>query len=169
MRILVIFIFLTTNLYAGDLPNIKNIIINKDIKKYDSLTFLDDKNQKVDLNDFQGNLILMNFWATWCAPCKEEMPSLDSLLEKKELNNLKIFPINVGQDSTKKASKFFKDLKIKNLDIYFDNPTTLAKKLRLRGIPTSILFNKNGEEFARISGSIDFEDKEFIKWLSSFN
>ena len=169
MRILVIFIFLTTNLYAGDLPNIKNIIINKDIKKYDSLTFLDDKNQKIDLNDFQGNLILMNFWATWCAPCKEEMPSLDSLLEKKELNNLKIFPINVGQDSTKKASKFFKDLKIKNLDIYFDNPTTLAKKLRLRGIPTSILFNKNGEEFARISGSIDFEDKEFIKWLSSFN
>ena len=169
MRILVIFIFLTTNLYAGDLPNIKNIIINKDIKKYDSLTFLDDKNQKIDLNDFQGNLILMNFWATWCAPCKEEMPSLDSLLEKKELNNLKIFPINVGQDNTKKASKFFKDLKIKNLDIYFDNPTTLAKKLRLRGIPTSILFNKNGEEFARISGSIDFEDKEFIKWLSSFN
>tara|TARA_B100000902_G_scaffold388857_1_gene435156 strand:- start:87 stop:596 length:510 start_codon:yes stop_codon:yes gene_type:complete len=169
MRILVIFIFLTTNLYAGDLPNIKNIIINKDIKKYDSLTFLDDKNQKIDLNDFQGNLILMNFWATWCAPCKEEMPSLDSLLEKKELNNLKIFPINVGQDSTKKTSKFFKDLKIKNLDIYFDNPTTLAKKLRLRGIPTSILFNKNGEEFARISGSIDFEDKEFIKWLSSFN
>ena len=169
MRILVIFIFLTTNLYAGDRPNIKNIIINKDIKKYDSLTFLDDKNQKIDLNDFQGNLILMNFWATWCAPCKEEMPSLDSLLEKKELNNLKIFPINVGQDSTKKTSKFFKDLKIKNLDIYFDNPTTLAKKLRLRGIPTSILFNKNGEEFARISGSIDFEDKEFIKWLSSFN
>jgi len=169
MRILVIFIFLTTNLYAGDLPNIKNIIINKDIKKYDSLTFLDNKNQKIDLNDFQGNLILMNFWATWCAPCKEEMPSLDSLLEKKELNNLKIFPINVGQDSTKKTSKFFKDLKIKNLDIYFDNPTTLAKKLRLRGIPTSILFNKNGEEFARISGSIDFEDKEFIKWLSSFN
>tara|TARA_B100000900_G_C20066489_1_gene508137 strand:+ start:36 stop:545 length:510 start_codon:yes stop_codon:yes gene_type:complete len=169
MRILVIFIFLTTNLYAGDLPNIKNIIINKDIKKYDSLTFLDDKNQKIDLNDFQGNLILMNFWATWCAPCKEEMPSLDSLLEKKELNNLKIFPINVGQDSTKKASKFFEDLKIKNLDIYFDNPTTLAKKLRLRGIPTSILFNKNGEEFARISGSINFEDREFIKWLSSFN
>ena len=61
------------------------------------------------------------------------------------------------------------ELKIKNLDIYFDNPTTLAKKLRLRGIPTSILFNKNGEEFARISGSINFEDREFIKWLSSFN
>ncbi len=169
MRILVIFIFLMTNLYAGDQPDIKNIIINKELKKYDSLTFLDDKNKKVDLNDFQGNLILLNFWATWCAPCKKEMPSLDSLLEKKNLNNLKIFPINVGQDKIEKASKFFEDLKIKNLKIFFDNPTTLAKKFRLRGIPTSILLNKNGEEFARITGSIDFEDEEFIKWLSRYN
>ncbi len=169
MRILVIFIFLITNLYAGDKPDIKNIIINKEVKKYDSLTFLDDKNNKIDLNDFRGNLVLLNFWATWCFPCKEEMPSLDSLLENKDLDNLKIFPINVGQDKIEKASKFFKDLKIKNLEIYFDNPTTLAKKFGLRGIPTSILLNKNGEEFARISGSIDFKDEEFIKWLSSYN
>tara|TARA_X000000368_G_C22857724_1_gene635108 strand:- start:32 stop:541 length:510 start_codon:yes stop_codon:yes gene_type:complete len=169
MRILVIFIFLITNLYAGDKPDIKNIIINKEVKKYDSLTFLDDKNNKIDLNDFRGNLVLLNFWATWCFPCKEEMPSLDSLLENKDLDNLKIFPINVGQDKIEKASKFFKDLKIKNLEIYFDNPTTLAKEFGLRGIPTSILLNKNGEEFARISGSIDFKDEEFIKWLSSYN
>jgi len=169
MRILIIFIFLMTNLYAGDQPGIKNIIISKEVKKYDSLTFLDDKNKKIDLSDFQGNLILLNFWATWCAPCKEEMPSLDLLLKNKNLNNLRIFPINVGQDKIEKASKFFNDLKIKNLEIYFDNPTTLAKTFGLRGLPTSILFNKNGEEFARIVGSIDFEDKEFIKWLSSYN
>ena len=169
MRILIIFIFLMTNLYAGDQPDIKNIIISKEVKKYDSLTFLDDKNKKIDLNDFQGNLILLNFWATWCAPCKEEMPSLDLLSKNKHLNNLRILPINIGQDKIEKASKFFNDLKIKNLEIYFDNPTTLAKKFRLRGLPTSILFNKNGEEFARIVGSIDFEDKEFIKWLSNYN
>ena len=169
MRILIIFIFLMTNLYAGDQPGIKNIIISKEVKKYDSLTFLDDKNKKIDLSDFQGNLILLNFWATWCAPCKEEMPSLDLLLKNKNLNNLKIFPINIGQDKIEKASKFFNDLKIKNLEIYFDNPTTLAKKFGLRGLPTSILFNKNGEEFARIIGSIDFEDEEFIKWLSNYN
>ena len=65
----------------------------------------------------------------------------------------------------KKALNFFKDLKIKNLELYFDSPITLAKKFRLRGIPTSILFNKNGEEFARIIGSIDFEDEKFIEWL----
>ena len=169
MRFLIIFIFLITNSYANEVPDIKNLIINKELKKYDSLTFLDTKNAQLDLKDFKGKLILLNFWATWCAPCKEEMPSLDLLQSNKNLKNLKIFPINVGKDNIEKASKFFKDLKIKNLDVYFDSPVTLAKKFSLRGIPTSILLNKDGLEFARIVGSIDFEDKKFIKWLSEYN
>ena len=97
------------------------------------------------------------------------MPSLDLLQINENLNNLKIFPINVGQDKIEKAEKFFYDLEIKNLEIYFDNNTNLPKKLSLRGIPTSILINKNGEEFARIIGSIDFNDNEFINWLSLYN
>ena len=169
MRFLIIFIFLITNSYANEVPDIKNLIINKELKKYDSLTFLDTKNAQLDLKDFKGKLILLNFWATWCAPCKEEMPSLDLLQSNKNLKNLKIFPINVGKDNIEKASNFFKDLKIKNLDVYFDSPVTLAKKFSLRGIPTSILLNKDGLEFARIVGSIDFEDKKFIKWLSEYN
>ena len=56
-----------------------------------------------------------------------------------------------------------------NLEIYFDSPNTLAKKFKLRGLPTTILFNKDGLEFARIIGSIDFVDEKFIKWLSNFN
>ena len=169
MRFLIIFIFLITNSYANEVPDIKNLIINKELKKYDSLTFLDTKNTQLDLKDFKGKLILLNFWATWCAPCKEEMPSLDLLQSNKNLKNLKIFPINVGKDNIEKTSKFFKDLKIKNLDVYFDSPVTLAKKFSLRGIPTSILINKDGLEFARIVGSINFEDKKFIKWLSEYN
>ena len=169
MRFLIIFIFLISNSYAAELMGIKNIIINKELKKYDSLTFLDVKDNQLNLNEYKGNLILLNFWATWCAPCKEEMPSLDLLVSNKNLDNLKIFPINVGQDSSEKALMFFKDLDIKNLNLYFDSPITLAKKFGLRGIPTSILFNKKGEEFARIVGSIDFSDKKFIEWLSNYN
>ena len=154
---------------ASENIDIKNLVINKELKRYGSLTFLDAKNNQLNLDDYKGNLILLNFWATWCAPCKKEMPSLDLLLSNKNLDNLKIFPINVGKDDIESASKFFDDLKIENLIPYFDSPVTLAKKFRLRGIPTSILFNKNGEEFARIIGSIDFEDREFIKWLSNYN
>ena len=169
MRFLIIFIFLLSNSNANELTDVKNLIINKEFKKYDNLTFLDAKNKQININDFKGNLIILNFWATWCAPCKEEMPSLDLLQKNKNLNNLKIFPINIGQENVEKASKFFSDLKIKNLDLYFDSPVTLAKKFGLRGIPTTILFNKDGLEFARIVGSINFENIEFIEWLSNYN
>ncbi|WP_440909978.1 TlpA family protein disulfide reductase [Candidatus Pelagibacter sp.] len=97
------------------------------------------------------------------------MPSLDNLQANISLNNLKIFSINISQESLPKAESFFKELNIKNLDIYFDAPITLAKKISLRGIPTSILFNKEGKEFARIIGPIDFNDKEFINWLKLYN
>ena len=169
MRILIISIFLLSNSFANEVTNIKNLVINKELKEYDSLTFLDAKNNQVNLNNYQGNLIILNFWATWCAPCKKEMPSLDLLQNNKNLSNLKIFPINVGQDNIEKSLKFFEELRIRNLKLYFDSPITLAKKFKLRGIPTSILFNKDGSEFARIVGSIDFEDEKFIEWLSSYN
>ena len=87
----------------------------------------------------------------------------------QDLEDLKIFPINVGKDNLNKASSFFNDLKIRNLNLYFDNPETLAKKLSLRGIPTTILFNKKGDEFARIVGSIDFSDQKFLDWLKQYN
>ena len=169
MRFLIIFILLISNSYANVETNIKNLIINKDLKKYTDLTFLDDKDNILNLEDYKGNLILLNFWATWCAPCKKEMPSLDLLQVNHNLKGLKIFPINVGKDNKEKSLKFFKDLKITNLKIFFDSPITLAKKFNLRGIPTTILFNKEGFEFARIVGSIDFEDKKFIEWLGSYN
>tara|TARA_A100001011_G_scaffold285038_1_gene295529 strand:- start:3153 stop:3662 length:510 start_codon:yes stop_codon:yes gene_type:complete len=169
MRFLIIYFFLLTSSLADETTNIKNLVINKDLKKYDDLTFLDAKGKHLDLKDYKGNLILLNFWATWCAPCKEEMPSLDLLQSNKDLNNLKIFPINVGQDNIQKSSKFFENLKIQNLELYFDSPITLAKIFGLRGIPTSILFNKEGLEFARIIGSIDFAEEKFIEWLKNYN
>jgi len=169
MRFLIIFIFLFSRALANEIPDIKNIIISKELKKYENLRFLDDKSNELKISDFEGKLILLNFWATWCGPCKEEMPSLDLLQKNKNLDNLKIFPINIGQDSFEKANSFFNDLEVKNLNLYFDSSITLAKKFSLRGIPTSILINKNGFEFARIVGSIDFKDEEFIKWLSKYN
>ena len=169
MRFLVIFIFLISNTFANETPNIKNLIINKELKEYTNLTFLDDQNNQLNLSDYKGNILLLNFWATWCAPCKEEMPSLDLLKSNKDLNNLKIFPVNVGQDNIKKAKKFFNDMNIKNLNLYFDENINLTKKFALRGIPTSILINKNGKEFARIIGSIDFNEENFIEWLKLYN
>jgi thioredoxin-related protein len=97
------------------------------------------------------------------------MPSLDNLQLNRHLSNLKIFPINIGQEDKSKSEFFFKELNIKNLDIYIDAPITLAKKFSLRGVPTTVLLNKQGKEFARIMGSIDFDNEEFINWLKTYN
>ena len=169
MRFLILFTFLISNVLADDLPKIKNIVIHKDLKTYDNVIFLDQNDQKINIKDFNGNLILLNFWATWCEPCKEEMPSLDRLQNNSKLSNIKIFPINISQESLKKINDFFKDLNIEYLEPYYDAPTTLAKVLSLRGVPTSILFNTEGKEFARIIGSIDFDNLEFIEWLKNYN
>ena len=169
MRFLILFIFLTTNVIANDVSEIKNIVIHKDPKVYDNVIFFDKNDKKINIKELNGNLLLLNFWATWCEPCKKEMPSLDRLQINENLRNLKIFAINISKESKKKVDIFFKDLNIENLDPYFDSPITLAKTFSLRGVPTSILIDKNGKEFARIIGSIDFEDKIFINWLKTYN
>ena len=169
MRFLIIFIFFVSSSIANEVPKIKNLAINKETKAYKNITFLDLNEKIINLSDYKGKLVLLNFWATWCAPCKKEMPSLDALKMNSELDNIIIFPINVGKDSYKKSKKFFKDLNIKNLNIFFDNPQTLAKDFSLRGLPTTILFNKDNEEFARVIGSINFEDEEFIHWIKNYN
>ena len=169
MRFLILFILLTSNVLANEAPNIKNLVINNELKTYDNITFLDSNENIIKLTDYKGNLVLLNFWATWCLPCKKEMPSLDDLKTSPELNNIEIFPINIGKENLEKTNKFFLDLNVKNLNIYFDNPVTLAKALALRGVPTTVLFNKDGKEFARIIGSIDFGDKGFINWIKLYN
>ena len=171
MKLLIIFIYLiiTNFSYASEKPDIKNLVLIKNPKIYEDVIFKDINQKNVNLDDFKGKLILLNFWATWCAPCKEEMPSLDALQSNSNLSNLKIFPINIGKEDASKSELFFKELNIKNLDIYIDTPITLAKKFSLRGVPTTILFNKKGEEFARIIGSIDFNNEKFINWLKAYN
>ena len=171
MKLLIIFIYLITiNFsYAFEKPDLKNLVLIKNPKIYEDVVFMDINQKNVNLDDFKGKLIILNFWATWCAPCREEMPSLDDLQINTKLNNLKIFPINIGQEDISKSKIFFKELNIKNLDIYIDAPTTLAKKFSLRGVPTTIIFNKEGKEFARIMGSIDFNGEEFINWLMLYN
>ena len=171
MKLLIIFIYLiTTNFcYALEKYDIKNLVLIKNPKIYKGVIFKDINQNDVNLDNFKGKLLILNFWATWCAPCREEMPSLDNLQSNTKLNNLKIFPINIGQEDAIKSESFFKELNIQNLEIYFDAPITLAKKFSLRGVPTTIIFNKEGKEFARIMGSIDFNDKEFVSWLKLYN
>ena len=115
MKLLIIFFYsiMTSLSYSIDIPDIKNIVISKDPKSYKNVVFKDIDNKDVNLENYENKLIILNFWATWCAPCREEMPSLDLLQSEETLDNLKIFPINIGQENIEKSKNFFKELNIK--------------------------------------------------------
>jgi len=151
-----------------DVP-LNNMAINETPKPISSLIFEDFSGNEINLKDYQGKLVIINFWATWCSPCKKEMPSLDVLYQDNNFKNLEILAINMEQPNKIKTEKFFADLNIKNLKIFFDSNLNFVKELKLRGVPTTVLINKKGEEFARIIGEVNFQDKKFIQWLLKYD
>ena len=151
-----------------DVP-VNNMAIIENPKPITTLKFEDFLGNEIDLKDYNGKLIIINFWATWCAPCKKEMPSLDNLYQNKNFKNLQIFAVNMEEPNRSNAKSFFDNLDIKKLSIFFDNNSNFVKEFKLRGVPTTIFINKNGEEFARIIGEINFEEKKFVKWLLKYD
>jgi thiol-disulfide isomerase/thioredoxin len=148
---------------------LNNIAINETVRPVSSVIFEDFSGNEISLNDYRGKLVLINFWATWCAPCKKEMPSLDLLYQKSGFKNLKIFAVNMENPNQSKTKKFFTNLNINNLEIFFDKDFDFVKEFKLRGMPTTILINKKGEEFAKIIGEVNFVDKKFVKWLLKYD
>ena len=170
-KFILIFIYLisSSSSYAIQQLNLNNLVIHKDPKKLENINFYNINNETINLRKFKNSLIIINFWASWCAPCIEEMPSLNKLQTNPIFNNLQIIPINVGRDNVEKSKNFYKKLKINNLEIYFDKDIHLANKFLLRGLPTTVFINKKGEEFARIIGFVNFDDKKIIKWLQKYD
>ena len=167
--IAVIFIFSTFSSHSKDLNLPKNLIINEKIKEYKDVFFKNRLDEEINLSNYNGKLILMNFWATWCEPCKEEMPSLDKLAVDQNFKNLGVLAINIGQERVNKIEEFYKIIKIENLDIFYDTDVRLAKKFLLRGVPTTLIINKDGKEIARVVGSLDFQDDKFKTWLKNYD
>jgi len=144
----------------------KNMVVHKEPLDIKEIKFKDFNLNDVNLTDKKGNIMILNFWATWCVPCKKEMPSLDAL--SKLYPEVTIYPINLEKPNKDKTKHFFESVNIKNLKIYFDPEFELVKSFNMRGVPTSILINKKGKEFARIIGEIDFTDESFVNFLKKY-
>tara|TARA_Y100000590_G_scaffold278892_1_gene313136 strand:+ start:5524 stop:6066 length:543 start_codon:yes stop_codon:yes gene_type:complete len=152
-----------------DVP-LNNIIISEIPKPISSIIFEDFSGNKINLEDYEGKLVIINFWATWCAPCRKEMPSLNALNGNENFKNLEVLAINMDQPNNReKIENFFKELNIDKLKIFFDNDLNFVKEFKLKGMPTTILVNKKGEEFARILGGANFENEKFTNWLLKYD
>tara|TARA_Y100001960_G_C14285148_1_gene638800 strand:- start:60 stop:581 length:522 start_codon:yes stop_codon:yes gene_type:complete len=162
---IVIFFLLISNIVNAVIETpFKNIIVSEQPIEYKDIIFKDYDGNTVNLRDQKGEVYFLNFWATWCLPCKEEMPYLDKL---QNVNGIKIFPINIEKNREIETKIFFKNLEIKNLTTYFDIENNLVNLFRLRGLPTTIILNNDKKEIARVLGTLDFSDQRFINWLNS--
>ena len=95
------------------------------------------------------------------------MPHLNQLKSKSKFKDIEIIPINIADEELKKSKEFFEKLNIDNLEIFYGSSIDLAKKFKLRGIPTTVIVDNEGYEIARIIGYIDFENKSLLEWLTS--
>ena len=129
---IVIIYLLSSNIsFANADLNLKNLIIYKEPRDLKNIIFKDFKEKKVDLINFEKKLVIINFWATWCLPCREELPSLNLLKKNSNFKNLEIFPINVAQEDMQRINTFWSVLNVNHLKIYLDPELKLPGKFNL--------------------------------------
>ena len=167
--IIIFFILNTNNTYSQ--PNIlktfNNIVLHEKPKNLPDLELINKKGNTIIFNDFSSKLTLINFWATWCAPCKKELPELDNLYQQIPRSQVNIVLINIENIKYDKIQKFFNRLKVKNLVSHFDNKLKLTKELKLRGLPITLIVNSNGKEIGRIIGDLNFTNPFFVSWINA--
>lgn len=145
-----------------------NIVIHQSPRDLPILEIENIKSQKIILEKLSSKVTLINFWATWCAPCKKELPLLDKLANSVNSKQLNIVLINLENKKYSDVKSFLDNLGIKNLTTYFDKNLKLTRSLGLRGVPVTLVVNSEKKEVARILGDIDFNDEEFVNWIKSF-
>jgi thiol-disulfide isomerase/thioredoxin len=121
------------------------------------LEFLDVNDQPLRIADFTGQARLINLWATWCAPCVKEMPSLDRLQEAMPRDRFIVLPISVDGPSRAKVVPFYKERNLLDLHIYFDKDRKAMSVLGVTLLPTSILVDPAGRELGRLEGDADWD------------
>lgn len=112
------------------------------------------------LSDFRGRVVLLNLWATWCAPCVREMPSLDRLQALAGGPDFEVVALSLDRGGMHQVGPFFERLELSNLAVYLDPESVSMRELRPRGLPTTILFDREGRELGRVEGEWEWDGPE---------
>lgn len=124
------------------------------------VAFTDAAGVPLTLATFKGKTVLLNLWATWCAPCRKEMPDLDRLQKELGSDRFQVVALSVDRQGAEAAQKFLDSIKIENLKLYIDKTARAASTLRAIGMPTTILIDPEGREVGRLVGPAEWHSAD---------
>jgi len=134
-------------------------------KPIPELRFVDGAGRALTLGDFRGKLVLLNIWATWCAPCREEMPALDRLQAQLGGERFQVVALSVDPQGAPIARKFYGEVGIKALPLYIDPTAKAAFTLDAPGLPATLLVDRTGREVGRHLGAVKWDAPEVVEQL----
>ena len=157
-------------IFSGNVSAVEYLDEISDKIKFPTLKLLNNKEMPVILKfkqDLKKKGYVINFWATWCVPCKEELPDLSLLKSKIKKYNIDVFTISIDKKDIKDQLKFLSNNGASNLDHFFDKEMKIFKALKLRGIPTTIIVNQNSFIISKHEGILKWGEDAIINKIKS--
>ena len=133
-----------------------------------NVAFEDGQGQKRSLADFRGKVVLLNIWATWCGPCREEMPTLDRLQSQLGGADFEVVALSIDRGGQSVVKSFFDEINVQRLAIYVDATAEAGSKLAILGVPTTLLLDRAGNEIGRVTGPAKWDSPEVIDTIQPY-
>jgi len=140
----------------------------EEVRAVPALQFTDAEGRDLSLADFRGKVILLNIWATWCVPCRREMPTLDRLQAKLGSADFEVLALSIDRQGLAAISPFFAEVEVKALRIYVDQSGQAAQTLDIVGLPTTLLIDRMGRERGRFAGPAAWDGAGSIETIRRY-
>jgi thiol-disulfide isomerase/thioredoxin len=126
------------------------------------IRFQDDLGHDLTLADFRGRVVLLNIWATWCVPCRKEMPALGRLQARLGGKDFLVIPLSIDREGVAPVKRFYQEVGVEKLAIYVDPSGRGSHSLAIPGVPTTLLIDREGREVARKMGAAEWDSPEMV-------
>ncbi len=137
--------------------DMKKLAFHADPQVVPSTAFVDEADAELSLEKYRGKYVVLNFWATWCAPCRHEMPMLSNLQSEFQGDRFEVVTIATGRNSLTGMRKFFDEISVDNLPLYRDPRQKLAREMAVLGLPITVILDPEGLEIARLIGDAEWD------------